>query len=54
MQQNLSKTWKLYNNSRHDRRESHKSYYSMKYCPDDNIELVRITLKKEKDRKYKL
>lgn len=43
--------WKIYNNSKLD---SNNTYQSLKYYSDDNIDLVRIALKKEKDRKNKL
>lgn len=48
---NKSPSWKLYKNSKVD---SSNTYHSLKYCSEDNIELIRIALKKEKDRKVKL
>ena len=46
-----SKTWKL---GKSTKVSSINTYQSLKYCSDDNVELVKIALKKEKDRKDKL
>ena len=47
---NLNK-WKFYSSARAD--TSH-TYHSLKYYSEDNIDLVKIALKKEKDRRNKL